>query len=97
LTPGRWTLVQHCCRFCLGRIASDGETYHCTNCGVEAAGVRDGKPVAICGCGMRPSPKSKGHLKSFACGPNPDRTPQNPAEIVILFAGAAAVPVGDAP
>jgi hypothetical protein len=46
---------------------------------------------------MRPSPKSKGHLKSFACGPNPDRTPQNPAEIVILFAGAAAVPVGDAP
>jgi hypothetical protein len=98
LTDAReWKLAPHVCRYCMGRLVCSGDTFKCSSCGVEAVGVKDGKPVAICGCGMRPSAKSKDGLKSFACGPNPQRSPANPAEIVILFAGGAAKPIGDSP
>lgn len=91
-----WTLEPHVCRFCLSRIvANDAGTFRCSGCGVEAQSVRGRRPVAICGCGMRPSSKLKEHLKAFACGPNPARSPKSPAEYVILFAGAPAEPVGD--
>lgn len=82
-----WALAPHACRHCLGRIIERDGTFRCSGCGVEA----QGKPHAICGCGL----KAGGRKQSFRCGTNPNRSPASPAEIVILFGGVPAVPLGD--
>lgn len=53
-----------------------------------------GSPSGICGCGILPGYRTG--MKRFACGPNPDRGPASPSEIVILFGDAAVVPVAKA-
>jgi hypothetical protein len=49
-----WRIEDHCCRACLGRVASriadDGQTIvQCSNCGAEGIGAT----AAICCCGIR--------------------------------------------
>jgi hypothetical protein len=49
-----YRLEDHCCRACLGRVASrladDGRSIvQCSNCGAQAVG----EPAAICCCGIR--------------------------------------------
>lgn len=43
-------LEPHCCRVCFGRIASDGDRYTCTNCGLSAKGD---DPKVVCACGIK--------------------------------------------
>ena len=91
-----WVLVEHCCRGCLGRVIQREATFRCADCGAAAARRPDG----ICGCGLLPDAMRARSGRSsdiFRCGPNPRRTPENPAEIVILFGDAPAVPVGSVP
>ena len=77
-----FTLVDHCCRHCGGRVLQAHDGFRCGGCGA----VTMGSPAGICGCGILPG-YSTG-MKRFACGPNPDRGPQSPSEIVILFGDA---------
>jgi hypothetical protein len=87
-TGGRWTITDHVCRVCLGRILERNGAYLCSICEVTASL----RPNAICGCGMRgvgTSPdKDLPRLikQAYHCGQNPVRGPGSPARIAILFA-----------
>ena len=87
---GAWLLVDHACRTCGSRIGRQDNTYRCTTCGAEC---RD-DPSGICACGLfpgeRPLPRDWKKQKPrslFRCTPNPSKGPQNPADIVVSFAG----------
>jgi hypothetical protein len=73
-----WTLVDHCCRFCLGRVAQKDVRFRCTGCGSSSTE----KPDPICGCGLRVNGK-----RHHRCLVNDHRSPSYPAEIVIHFDG----------
>ena len=80
LTGAVWRLEPHVCLACYGRIASrkdgEGRLYRCTNCGAQGLGsVR-----SICGCGSRVNRRDAG----LRCRPNPHRSPENPAEFVLM-------------
>lgn len=82
--PDVWTLVDHACRTCFGRVVEADGLFRCTGCGAQASG----SPESICGCGVLPGPMAKrvGDAGArFRCGPNPRRGPDSPAEIVVLF------------
>jgi hypothetical protein len=81
-----WGLTGHACKRCLGRILLRGETFRCADCGDET----QGKPDAICGCGIRVvgAPVATG----FRCGRNLAPTPANPAEVVIHFGDPVGQP-----
>jgi len=86
--PAKWSLVLHACRTCGGRILEAEGLYRCSTCGAQCLNRPDG----ICGCGAFPfrSKQPGAPLASpFRCGLNPNQGPQNPAEVVILFAQAA--------
>lgn len=80
-TQGLWTVTDHLCRECLGRILYrvDGAaagTHQCSNCAADAAGAIE----ALCSCGLR---LKDGKDMGFRCLPNPKRGPDFPAEIVV--------------
>lgn len=86
-----WNLTDHVCRVCLGRIlvgrgASGGWVHRCADCGLELAG----RVEALCACGAR---LKTGKNAGLRCTKNPDGpSPENPAEIVVLFVGFGAAP-----
>jgi hypothetical protein len=92
-----WSLADHACRFCLGRVLRHKNTFRCSDCGVSCQGGEDGIPKEICGCGMKVDAirQRTGTTDVFRCGPNPHRSHNSPAEIVILFGAVAAIPAGD--
>lgn len=57
-----WSMVDHACQHCGGRVLQRGEVYRCGTCGVESRGA----PNGICGCGilpgLRPRPAAIGRL-----------------------------------
>lgn len=74
-----WTLVDHACSFCGGRILSRGAgrrvQYRCSECGeVGAVDV-----TTLCCCGVRTEDKRR----LLECIRNDDRRPGNMAEIVV--------------
>lgn len=86
-----WELTDHVCRVCLGRVlrrkgVAGGWVHRCSDCGLEMAG----RIESICACGV--------HLKTgknagLRCVRNPDGpSPENPAEVVVLFVGFGAAP-----
>jgi hypothetical protein len=75
-----WTVTDHVCVQCLGRVLQQGETYRCSQCGANG----QGEPAVICACGIA-APKLHGRTV-FRCGPNPRRVPGEP-EIAVLFDG----------
>lgn len=77
-----WTIEDHVCRHCLGRIASKAGIYRCTGCGARAATVQ-----AICACGLR---GDGGRIAGFKCGRNPTPNAVSPVEIVVLRTGKEA-------
>jgi hypothetical protein len=94
-------LEPHVCRECFGRVASEPECaesgtrrYFCTNCGLEASGV---KASAVCACGIKLR-KAKGDGRSscvlvdagIRCHENRARSPNFPALFVASYAGAQA-------
>lgn len=71
-----WTLTEHACRFCSGRLLTrrtpDGqEVIRCAECGSE----RTGDPLALCWCGSG---------TAFRCTRNPAITGEMPAEIIVV-------------
>lgn len=92
MSDAGWTLTSHACRHCLGRLLERAGVFMCADCEIEA----HGKPDAICGCGMRiEAAQSRTRTKDvFRCGPNPLRSHNSPAKIVILFGDTPAVPIG---
>ncbi len=83
--PATWILTDHACRFCGSRIVADGVVYRCSSCGATTTGG----PEGICGCGLN---VVTGHRKDtpnlFRCAPNPHRSANSPAEIVIVCGDA---------
>lgn len=80
---GGWSIEQHVCRACGGRLLSrdageQGDEYRCSNCGTTATGRR---PWVLCGCGIRIRGAVDAGLR---CRPNPERTPESPGEIVVM-------------
>lgn len=91
-----WRLEAHCCRVCMGRIASrqsdtdeDKRLYQCTNCGLEAEGH---KPSVLCACGMKIRKGKGGHMVSagLQCHENHARGPEFPAVYVVSLGGVQA-------
>lgn len=81
MTGGEWSLVDHACRFCAGRIVRQGPVYRCSCCGVKThSRVED-----ICGCGIRVSLGKTKKPSGYRCGQNPRISQRNPAEIVIFL------------
>jgi len=89
----RYSLTDHCCRHCLGRVLVRYDTFICSVCEVESRG----SPSGICACGMT-SAKGDGlpaALRSaYRCGINPAPSVINPARIVVLYGGQVAQPLG---
>lgn len=75
-----WTLVDHACRVCLGRVAERGGVFRCCDCGVRGVGG----PSSICGCGIRVAEGVHRRLP-FACTPNPHQCAEAPAVVTIAF------------
>lgn len=78
VATGGWTLTDHACRYCGGRILANGGQFSCATCGA----VTQHEPHGICGCGMMQVGRARG---SFRCVANPDKGAHSPAEIVIQF------------
>ena len=90
-----WSIADHVCRECFGRVlrAQGGGIYRCSGCEAEAAG----SPTAICGCGIAIGPLAlrAGLAGSrFRCGRNPRRGPDSPAQFVVLFGDPDAAEAG---
>jgi len=89
-------LLDHVCRFCLGRLLSDPwrNVVRCARCGIEANG-----PVeSLCMCGVKAGPFDR----LFVCVRNPEKTEAHPNEIVAMEAPGQAetpkkTPIPDAP
>jgi len=77
----QWTLTDHVCRACFGRIVAREtfdrrHVYRCTNCGAE----REGRTESVlCCCGIR---LKSGVDAGIRCQRNPEPTPEFPSEIV---------------
>lgn len=81
---GRYAVVDHACRHCMGRILELHGRFICSVC--EA--VCSLHPRGICGCGMRPPkgvPLPGPAHKHYRCGPNPRIGTANLAKIVVLY------------
>ena len=76
----KWTLTDHVCRICFGRVLerTDGRQHfaRCSHCGAEARGTH----LALCACGT----KIGGRDAGLRCAPNPDRSPDDPAEYIAV-------------
>jgi hypothetical protein len=89
----RYSMTDHCCRHCLGRILVRRNVYVCSVCEVES----QGRPTGICACGMTAAKDAAlpaGLRNAYRCGINPDRSGINPARIVVLYGGKPAQPLG---
>ena len=74
-----YAMVDHACRHCGGRVLQSGQFFRCSVC----ASGSIGSPSDMCGCGILPTARlGRARMK---CGPNPNKSAQSPAEIVILL------------
>ena len=81
LTPAEvWTVVDHACRGCGGRVLRRGDIFRCSSCEAESKG----NPTGICGCGMA-GPDGK---LGFRCKRNPARTLASRVAVVIAYEGS---------
>jgi hypothetical protein len=90
-----FTLTDHCCRHCMGRILVRNRIYMCSVCECEALG----KVEAICACGMRSASQRdlpRDLRQAYRCGINPNRTIANSARIIVFYGGEPAQPLGSA-
>lgn len=79
-----FSLTDHACKHCGGRILQAGDQFRCANCAVIGMGT----VTTVCGCGAFPNVRGGG----YRCGKNPAKTAENPAEIVIHWAPTPAAP-----
>jgi hypothetical protein len=84
----QWEITDHVCRLCFGRLLrrldSDGKPLiRCADCGTSVKG-----PVeALCACGAK---LRNGRLAGLRCAPNSASTIEQPAQIVVVYAGQEA-------
>ena len=83
MSGSAFSLTDHACRHCGGRVLQSGDQFRCGTC----AAVGMAAPASVCGCGAFPGVKGGG----YRCEANPARSPASPAEIVIAWAPAARV------
>ncbi len=80
MTPGLYTVTDHVCRECLGRILERVDNpaggYRCSNCGASTVGAVE----SLCACGMRIDANAD---LGFRCEPNPKQTFEFPHEVVV--------------
>lgn len=82
-----WTLTDHACSACFGRILRSARgpvVYRCANCGAQAAGVKGLENPPICACEVKfgkKGTKSPGASR-FRCE-RVEPSPTCPAEIVV--------------
>lgn len=84
----QWTVTQHACRVCLGRILERRDERgnlhaRCADCGLEKEG--DHRKLCACGTKLR-----DGRNAGLKCVVNATRTPEIPAEIVVTVDGRYA-------
>lgn len=89
-----WSLTEHACRTCGGRILQKRLEYMCADC--ERTALH--KVEALCGCGMR-APKDhlsdRNHLlQAYRCAIN-SQSWAIPQKICIFFGSSPAVPEHD--
>ena len=76
-----WTITDHACRRCFGRVlrtASAPTSYRCSICGLEEAAVKGLTHPPICACGVKVGGRDAG----IRCVVNTP-TPELPHEIVV--------------
>ena len=81
-----WRLTDHVCRVCFGRVLERWEQrvhiVRCANCGTEQQAV----PVStLCCCGLK---TRSGHDAGLRCQRNENPTPEQPAELAVIFGEA---------
>lgn len=75
-----WSLTQHCCRCCFGRILSRPHgtpgmrIFRCADCGLEKEGHQ---ASCLCACGAKLNARNA----AIRCQPNERPTPEFPFEI----------------
>lgn len=79
-----WTITDHVCRVCFGRVLHSEKQARCADCGVSGAQVKD-----VCACGAK---LNSGGNAGLRCTKNLDVRPECPAEIVICYVGIAEKP-----
>lgn len=78
--PDGWSLTEHICSRCLGRVLRRGDTYRCADCGHTGSGSH----VAVCTCGV----KIAGRDGGFRCRRNTRQSIESPSEIITMSPGA---------
>ena len=87
-----WTVIDHVCRHCMGRILERGNDLRCADCGARATQVHLPRLVPsqpLCCCGLK-EPVGSTVKQNFRCVPNPHKSAENRAEIVVSFGGLPA-------
>jgi hypothetical protein len=87
-----FSLTDHCCRACCGRVLVRNNIFMCSVCETMAAN----DVTAICACGMRAASQRdlpKGLQNAYRCAINQNRTVVNPARIVVLYGDEPAQPL----
>jgi hypothetical protein len=87
-----FSLTDHACRVCLGRILLRDGVYMCSVCETSATG----RVEAICGCGMKSlggRDLPKGLSGAYRCAVNAERSVINPARIVVMYGNVQARPL----
>jgi len=68
-----WQLTDHVCRYCTGRLLKGESGFRCAECGRTAPEL-----TALCWCGVE-----NGGAISFECIKNPNKTAQQPQEVLV--------------
>jgi hypothetical protein len=71
-----WTIVDHACRHCFGRVLERDGVFRCADCAAET----NGGAAGICGCGI----VTEGGRKLFRCAANPVPSATSLALVVIV-------------
>ena len=96
-----WTMLDHVCRHCMGRLLQTDDVLMCAQCGKAETVAKGAKfpTFRLCCCGLSEPVGSRRvgmpHRQPFRCVPNPRKTEENSAEITCAFGDlpAESVPV----
>jgi hypothetical protein len=73
-----WTLIDHVCRTCFGRLLKRGEEVRCADCETTVHGSH----TALCACGAR---LKSGRNAGLRCRRNAQPTAEQPAAVVVVY------------
>lgn len=90
MSESGFSLTDHCCRICAGRILERDDVFMCSTCEMRANQVE-----GVCACGMaavngRKIPRKA--QEAFRCAINPSPSLANPARIVVTYGGKIVQP-----